>query len=59
LILYLSIEQIEELHRIQIEIYGGSDGCRNSGGLEAAAARPVMASAAKTCIQMLRGKLLR
>ena len=42
MILYLSIEQVEELHRIQIEIYGGSVGCRDSGGLEAAVARPMM-----------------
>ena len=41
MILYLSIEQIEALHRIQIETYSGSDGCRDSGGLEAAAVRPM------------------
>jgi len=41
-ILYLSIEQIEELRKIQIETYGGSSGCRDSGGLEAAVARPMM-----------------
>lgn len=42
MISYLSIVQIEELHRIQIETYGGSSGCRDAGGLEAAVARPMM-----------------
>ncbi len=42
MIFYLSVEQVEELHRIQIELYGGSAGCRDSGGLEAAVARPAM-----------------
>jgi death-on-curing protein len=40
--LYLSIEQVEELHRIQIQTYGGGSGCRDSGGLEADIVRPVM-----------------
>ena len=42
MILYLSIEQVEELHRIQIEYYGGGAGCRDSGALDAAVARPAM-----------------
>ncbi len=42
MILCLSIEQIEELHRVQIEYYGGSAGCRDSRALDAAIARPAM-----------------
>jgi death-on-curing protein len=39
---YLSIEQIEELHDLQMEQFGGASGLRDRGGLEAAAARPAM-----------------
>jgi len=39
---YLSVEQIEELHALQIERYGGSGGCRDRGALESAIARPAM-----------------
>ena len=42
MILYLSIEQVEELHRVQIEYYGGSTECRDSRALDAAIARPAM-----------------
>lgn len=42
MILYLSVEQVEELHRTQIEHYGGSAGCRDAGAIEAAVARPAM-----------------
>lgn len=39
---YLSVEQIHELHTIQIEHYGGSSGCRDRGAVESAAARPAI-----------------
>ncbi|HEY7863734.1 MAG TPA: type II toxin-antitoxin system death-on-curing family toxin [Thermoanaerobaculia bacterium] len=39
---YLSVAQIEALHAIQIERYGGASGIRDRGGMEAAAARPAM-----------------
>jgi death-on-curing protein len=39
---YLSIEQIEELHELQVERFGGAPGLRDRGALEAAAARPAM-----------------
>jgi death on curing protein len=42
LTVYLSVEQIHELHAIQIEHYGGSSGCRDRGVVESAAARPAM-----------------
>ena len=39
---YLSAEQIEALHDLQIESFGGAAGLRDRGALEAAAARPAM-----------------
>lgn len=39
---YLSVEQLLQIHRAQIESFGGSAGLRDRGGLEAAAARPAM-----------------
>lgn len=39
---YLSPEQIEDLHLLQIERFGGSGGLRDRGALEAASARPAM-----------------
>ena len=40
--LYLSIDQVEELHALQLRRYGGSPGLRNRGGLESAVARPAI-----------------
>lgn len=40
MIAYLSIEQVLELHRILIDRFGGTDGVRDRGALEAALARP-------------------
>jgi death-on-curing protein len=40
--LYLSIEQILEIHAYQIRRFGGSTGLRDCGALEAAVARPQM-----------------
>jgi death-on-curing protein len=42
LTVYLSIDQIGELHTIQLRHYGGSRGLRDSGGLASAVARPAM-----------------
>jgi death-on-curing protein len=42
LTLYLSIDQVEELHALQLQHYGGSPGLRDQGGLESAVARPAM-----------------
>ena len=39
---YLSVGQIEELHTLQIQHFGGSVGLRDRAGLEAAAVRPAM-----------------
>jgi death-on-curing protein len=39
---YLGIDQILALHKLQIARFGGSAGCRDRGGLEAAIARPQM-----------------
>ncbi|PYQ65254.1 MAG: type II toxin-antitoxin system death-on-curing family toxin [Acidobacteria bacterium] len=39
---YLSIDQVEELHALQLRHYGGSGGLRDRGGLESALARPAM-----------------
>lgn len=39
---YLSADQVLELHRWQIRRFGGSAGLRDRGGLEAALARPQM-----------------
>jgi death-on-curing protein len=41
-ILYLSIDQILDLHNRQIRAFGGSTGLRDRGGLESAVARPAM-----------------
>jgi death-on-curing protein len=38
--LYLSVEQLLRLHRLQLRAFGGSAGLRDRGGLESAAARP-------------------
>ena len=40
--LYLSIEQVLEVHAYQIRRFGGSAGLRDRGALEAAVARPHM-----------------
>lgn len=39
---YLSVEQVLELHAIQIAHYGGGKGLRDRGGVESAVARPAM-----------------
>jgi death-on-curing protein len=40
--LYLSLEQVLEIHAFQIRRFGGSAGLRDRGALEAALARPQM-----------------
>ena len=42
MVLYLSVQQVLELHQIQLRHYGGGEGIRDSGALEAACARPQM-----------------
>jgi death-on-curing protein len=42
LTIYLSIDQVDELHAIQLRHYGGSPGLRDRGALESAVARPAM-----------------
>jgi death-on-curing protein len=39
---YLALEQVLELHRLQIQRFGGSAGLRDRGSLEAALGRPQM-----------------
>jgi death-on-curing protein len=41
-ILYLSLEQVLDLHHKQIRMFGGSAGLRDRAGLESAIARPAM-----------------
>lgn len=38
--LHLSVEQVLELHRLQLEKFGGAGGLRDRGALEAAVFRP-------------------
>ena len=40
--LYLSVVQLQGLHRMQLRAFGGGAGLRDLGGLESAAARPRM-----------------
>lgn len=42
MVVYLSLDQVNDLHAAQIEHYGGSAGLRDRGVLEAALARPAM-----------------
>jgi death-on-curing protein len=37
---FLSLEQVLEIHRAQLELYGGRDGIRDLGSLESAVAQP-------------------
>lgn len=39
--LFLTLDEMIEIHRQQIELYGGSDGLRDPGGLESATATPM------------------
>jgi death-on-curing protein len=39
---YLSVEQVLDLHRVQIRRFGGAAGLRDRGALEAALGRPRM-----------------
>lgn len=39
---YLSLEQVLDLHRRQIRVFGGAGGLRDRGAVEAAVARPQM-----------------
>jgi death-on-curing protein len=41
-ILYLSVDQILQIHEAQIQRFGGSAGLRDRGALESAVARPAM-----------------
>jgi death-on-curing protein len=40
--LYLSVEQVLQIHELQIENFGGSADLRDEGALESAVARPAM-----------------
>ena len=42
MIVYLSVEQVLQIHEAQIERFGGSAGLRDPGALESAVARPAM-----------------
>lgn len=42
MLVYLSVDQVLLLHEMQIELFGGSPGLRDRGGLESAVARPAM-----------------
>jgi len=38
--LFLTLDEVLEIHERQIELYGGSDGIRDPGALESAVATP-------------------
>ncbi|MFP5503271.1 MAG: type II toxin-antitoxin system death-on-curing family toxin [Candidatus Sericytochromatia bacterium] len=40
MIKFLTVAQVEQLHRYQIERFGGSEGLRDPGGLDSAVAQP-------------------
>ena len=54
---YLSLEQLRALHRIQLELFGGSGGLRDKGALEAAMARPQMTFGGEDLYPDLAGKV--
>src|SRR5438552_1182785 len=37
---FLTLEQVMEIHRVQLELFGGQDGLRDHGVLESAVAQP-------------------
>ncbi len=39
--LFLTLDEVLEIHAEQIEMYGGSDGVRDAGGLESVVATPM------------------
>lgn len=39
--LFLTLDEMIEIHRQQIEVYGGAEGIRDPGGLESATAMPM------------------
>jgi death-on-curing protein len=41
-VVFISVEQVEALHAAQLRRFGGADGQRDRGALEAAVARPAM-----------------
>jgi death-on-curing protein len=41
-ILHLSLDQVLQIHEVQIERFGGAAGLRDPGALESAVARPAM-----------------
>jgi death-on-curing protein len=53
---YLSTEQLLELHRVQLQRYGGLAGIRDRGALESAAARPAMTFAGEDLYPDVPGK---
>ena len=53
---YLSASQIVDLHRAQLARYGGLDGLRDRGALEAALARPQMTFGGEDLYQDLAAK---
>lgn len=39
---FLSLAQVDDLHVVQLKLFGGAEGLRDGGALEAAVARPAM-----------------
>jgi len=37
---FLTLDQVIEIHRVQLELYGGQEGLRDQGALESAIAQP-------------------
>ena len=38
--LFLTLDQVLEIHRVQLELFGGQEGIRDQGALESAIAQP-------------------
>jgi death on curing protein len=53
---YLALEQVLELHRLEIRRFGGSAGLRHRGGLEAALGRPQLTFAGEDLYPDLESK---
>ena len=53
---YLSVEQVLELHAVQLRRYGGGSGLRDRGALESALTRPAMTFGGDDLYQDLAAK---
>ncbi|HEX4134224.1 MAG TPA: hypothetical protein VHY84_06350 [Bryobacteraceae bacterium] len=56
---FLSLDEVLEIHEQQIEQYGGSSGLRDAAGLESAVATPQATFGANSCTLLFRQWRLR